>query len=126
MASQLSPDDADTYYQLGVVTHSMKEYSRALPYFEKAVRLGCAHAQCLNYLAMALGQLGSARRSIYLHFKACKLNDNLVEAKLNAGMCTKPNVSVLVCTILSCVSWCNLSIFYSISRTYRSNVQGIG
>jgi len=86
-ASHLAPEDADNYYQLGIVMHSMKEYARALPYFQRAVRMGCAHAQCMNYLAMVHGQLGAARQSIQLHFAACKLDANLVEAKLNAGVC---------------------------------------
>jgi tetratricopeptide (TPR) repeat protein len=46
-------------------------------------------AQLCNFLAMAYGQLGAARRSITLHYQAYRLDHTLLEAQLNAGQMHK-------------------------------------
>jgi protein O-GlcNAc transferase len=55
---QLAGPDADTYYNCGVLAHSLREPRRAVEYYHEAVAMRPAFAEALLNLGHALTELG--------------------------------------------------------------------
>ena len=87
--SQAKTDEANTFYNLGVVNTELGDFTKAITYYEKALSLRTNHANTYNNLGLVLSKLGDYKKAISFYEKAIKLEVNHANAYNNLGLAFK-------------------------------------
>ena len=86
-AVKLSPTDAFSYSNLGIVYYQLGQYDPAIDALERAIVMNPNNAQSHNYLGCACSQKGWQERAEHEFRKAIELDDTLTDAHYNLAIC---------------------------------------
>jgi len=82
---QLSPEDVDSHYNLGLAYTDNKDYSYAIESYNCALKLNPEHGLSWNNLGSALEQQGEKHSAETAYAKAVAINPQHAEAQNNLG-----------------------------------------
>jgi tetratricopeptide (TPR) repeat protein len=82
-AIAIQPNFSVGQRELAMLLFNQKNYSAAVPKFEKAIALGLDDAPLYNFLGICYNQTRQLQKSIRSHRAALKLDPKLAEAHLN-------------------------------------------
>ena len=82
---KIQPNFAPAYLDAGMLLYGNHQYAAAVPYLEKAGKLGAATAASWNNLGVCYSQSGKPAAAIRSYKKALELDPNLAPAHLNLG-----------------------------------------
>jgi predicted TPR repeat methyltransferase len=85
----MKPDNAKTYYNLGIVFYEKKQFDDAITDFQKALRLNPEFAAAYSGLGNCFKEKGLLDEAVYFYQKALQAAPNRAETYYNLGIVLK-------------------------------------
>lgn len=82
-ALALNPENFDTLHLLGCLSNDQKDYTAAVGWFSKALKINALNAACFSNLGVALRALKKFPEALFCYDQAITLNLNFVDAHSN-------------------------------------------
>jgi predicted O-linked N-acetylglucosamine transferase (SPINDLY family) len=89
-AIALKPDDADAFYNRGIIYHRLDRFDEAVASYDRVIELDARHAQAFCNRGIALNQLGRFEEARASFSRAVVLAPSLAEAQFGLCMAELP------------------------------------
>ncbi|MCX7632424.1 MAG: tetratricopeptide repeat protein [Turneriella sp.] len=87
--TRLEPNNAENFYNVGILFETANMGEKALPYFKQAVKIKPTHAEAFHHIGIIEYNVGNINDAKLALTEAVKLNPNLHSAHYYLGMCLK-------------------------------------